>query len=180
MISFAPEHNQAVTKEAKKLMQAKFIKEVQYFEWLSNVVMVMKASRKRRMCIDFTDLNKTCPEGSFLLPQIDLLVDFTAKHGLRSLMDSFSGYNQIRMYEHELLSFMDELLSCMVSQQGIDANLEKMKVILERQPPPNVKELQQLTGKVVVWTEEYKNACPFSRCYRRLPDRQTSAYHFYQ
>jgi hypothetical protein len=109
MRSFAPEHNQAVTKEAKKLMQAKFIKEVQFPEWLSNVVMVMKANRKRRMCIDFTDLNKTCPKGSFLLPQIDLLVDFIARHKLRSLMASFSGYNQIRMYEHELLSFMDTL-----------------------------------------------------------------------
>jgi hypothetical protein len=45
----------------------------------------------------------------------------------------------------------------MVSQRGIDANLEKIKAILERQPPPNV-ELQQLTGKVVVWTKEYENA----------------------
>jgi hypothetical protein len=154
MRSFAHEHNQAITKEAEKPMPAKFIKEVQLPEWLSNVVMVMKANKKRRMCIDFTDLNKTCPKGSFLLPRIDLLVDFTARHVLRSLMDTFSGYNQIRMYEHELLSFMDALLGFMVSQRGIDTNLEKIKAILERQPPPNVKELQQLTDKVVVWTKE--------------------------
>ena len=33
----------------------------------------------------------------FLLPNIDLLIDFAARNAMFSFMDGFSGYNQIRM-----------------------------------------------------------------------------------
>ena len=49
------------------------------------------------MCVDFTDLNKSCPKDSYLLPQVDVLVDFTTQHQLLSFMDAISKYNQIRM-----------------------------------------------------------------------------------
>lgn len=61
--------------------------------------MVKKSSRKWRMCIDFTNLNKACPKDSFPLPRIDLLVDSTSSHELLSFMDGFSGYNEICMRE---------------------------------------------------------------------------------
>ena len=51
------------------------------------------------MCVGFTDLNKVCPKDSYPLSCIDQLVDSTASHRLLSFMDSFSGYNQIRMDE---------------------------------------------------------------------------------
>ena len=63
--------------------------------------MVKKASRKWRMCMDFTDLNKACPKDSYHFPQVDVLVDFTTRHQLLSFMDAFSGYNQIRMHEDD-------------------------------------------------------------------------------
>ena len=53
------------------------------------------------MCVDFTDLNKACPKDSFPLPKIDQLVDSTARHDLLSLIDAFSGYNQIPMFEQD-------------------------------------------------------------------------------
>ena len=61
--------------------------------------MVKKANGKRRMCVDFMDLNRASPKDSYPLPQIDTLVDSTAKHKLLSFMDAFSGYNQIKMNE---------------------------------------------------------------------------------
>ena len=61
--------------------------------------MVKKANRKWMMCIDFTDLNKACPKDIYPLPQVDVLIDSTAQHQLLSLMDVFSGYNQIKMDE---------------------------------------------------------------------------------
>ena len=63
------------------------------------MVMVKKANGKWRICVDFTNLNKACPKDSYPLPCIDQLVDSTAGHKLLSFMDTFSGYNQIRMDE---------------------------------------------------------------------------------
>jgi hypothetical protein len=97
--AFATERNIAVTEEVEKLLKAGFIQEVDYPEWLANVVLVKKSNGKWRMCVDFTDLNKACPKDSFPLPLIDLLVDSTAGHELLSFMDAFSGYNQIYMEE---------------------------------------------------------------------------------
>jgi len=42
--------------------------------------MVKKANRKWRICVDFINLNKACPKNSYPLPQIDVLVDLTARH----------------------------------------------------------------------------------------------------
>ena len=95
--SFAPERQKAINEEVGKLLQAGAIREVEYPEWLVNVVLVKKANGKWTLCIDFTDINKACPKDSFPLPRIDLIVDATAGHELLSFMDAFSGYNQISM-----------------------------------------------------------------------------------
>jgi hypothetical protein len=108
--SFAPERNQAIAKEVHKLLQAGFIREVDYPEWLANVVLVKKTTRKWRMCVDFTDLNRACPKDKFPLPRIDLLVDSTSWHKLLTFMDAFSAYNQIHMDEidQEKTSFITD------------------------------------------------------------------------
>ena len=75
---FAQERDKAIAEEVRKLLEASFIREVYYPDWLANVVMVKKPNGKWRMCIDFTDLNRACPKDSYPLPQIDTLVDSTA------------------------------------------------------------------------------------------------------
>ena len=110
---FTPERDQAITEEVRKLQEAIFIREVYYPDWLVNVIMVKKASRKWRMCVDFTDLNKACFKDSYPLPQVDVLVDSIARHRLLSFMDAFSGYNQIRMHED------DQEKTSFVTSQGL-------------------------------------------------------------
>jgi ribonuclease HI len=196
--------------------------------------MVKKNTRKWRMCVDFTDLNKACPKDSFPLPRIDQLVDSTTVHKLLTFIDTFSRYNQIVMDEsdQEKTSFitsrglfcykvmpfwlknagatyqrlmnrmfhdqigrnvevyvddmlvkskeednhLDDLretfntlrkyqmklnpskcafgvysgkfLGFMVSQRDIEANPDKIKAILEMQPPKTTKEIQRLTGRI--------------------------------
>ena len=95
--SFSPERQKGINEEVSKLLQAKAIREVEYSEWLANVVLVKKANNKWQLCIDFTDINKACPKDSFSLPRIDLILDATTGHVLLSFMDAFSGYNQISM-----------------------------------------------------------------------------------
>ena len=98
---FALEHNKAITKEIEKLLEAGFIREVFYLDWLANMVMVKKSNGKWRMCVDFIDLNKAYLKDSFPLLRINQLVDSTIGHKLLSFMDAFSGYNQILMDEED-------------------------------------------------------------------------------
>ena len=95
--SFAPERQKAINEEVGKLLQAGAIREVEYPEWLANVVLVKKANGKWRLYIDFTDINKACSKDSFPLPRIDLIVEATAGHELLSFMDAFFGYHHISM-----------------------------------------------------------------------------------
>ena len=95
------------------MLKSDFIRKVYYPDWLTNVVMVKKANGKLRMCIDFTDFNKACPKDSYPLPRIDTLVDLTARHQLLSFMDTFLGYNQIKMEE------VDQEKTSFVTSQGL-------------------------------------------------------------
>ena len=95
--SLSPERQKAINEKVGKLLQEGAIREVEYPEWLANVVLVKKANGKWRLCIDFTDNNRACPKDSFPLPQIDLIIDATVGHELLRFMDAFSGYNQINM-----------------------------------------------------------------------------------
>src|ERR1044072_4327487 len=60
--------------------------------------MVPKANKKWRMCVDYTSLNKHCPKDFYPLPNIDKLVVGAFGNARLSLMDAYSGYNQIRMH----------------------------------------------------------------------------------
>ena len=43
---------------------------------------------------------------------------------------------------------LGKFLDFMVSQRGIEANLEKVKAILEMSSPKTIKEVQKLTGRI--------------------------------
>ena len=101
--------------------------------WLANPLLVKKPNGKWRTCVDFTDLNNSCPKVSFPLPRIDQLVDSTAGHALLSFMDSYSGYNQIPVYgpEQEHTSFIiDRDLYCYIGMPfgllNVDATYQRL------------------------------------------------------
>jgi hypothetical protein len=79
-----------VQAEVQKLLDAGVIREVQFLERLTNVVMVPKKNGKWRMCIDFTNLNKACPKDDYPLPRIDTLVDAAVGLEMMSMLDYFS------------------------------------------------------------------------------------------
>jgi len=110
---FNEERRHVIKEETKKLLSAGHIREIQYPEWLANVVLVKKANGKWRMCVDFTDLNKACPKDSYPLPSIDALVDSASGCKMLNFLDVFYGYNQIKMHPRDecKTSFMTEL-SC--------------------------------------------------------------------
>ncbi|XP_074356984.1 uncharacterized protein LOC141696753 [Apium graveolens] len=63
--TYAPDRLEAIKQEVERLLEAGFIEEVQFPEWLDNPVMVKKANGKWRICIDFTDLNDAYPQDCY-------------------------------------------------------------------------------------------------------------------
>ncbi|RVW65534.1 Transposon Ty3-I Gag-Pol polyprotein [Vitis vinifera] len=94
---FHPDRQRVIQDEINKLLEAGFIREVSYPDWLANVVVVPKKEGKWRVCVDYTNLNNACPKDSFPLPRIDQIVDSTSGQGMLSFLDAFSGYHQIPM-----------------------------------------------------------------------------------
>ena len=61
-----PKRAAALREEVDKLKANGFVRDALYpDEWVSNPVLVKKATGKWRTCIDYSDLNKACPKDSF-------------------------------------------------------------------------------------------------------------------
>jgi hypothetical protein len=97
----AEEKVKVVKAEVRRLLDAGFIREVKYPQWLANVVMVRKKNGKWQMCIDFTDLNKCFPKDNFPLTRIGQIVDTAVGSETMALLDCFSGYHQIWLHEED-------------------------------------------------------------------------------
>ena len=94
---FWPELIAQIEVEVNKLIEVGFIREVKYPSWISNIVPVRKKNGQIHICVDFRDLNKSCPKDNFPLPLKEILVDATIGYETLSFMDGFSSYNQIHM-----------------------------------------------------------------------------------
>ena len=66
--SLALERQKEINEEVSKLLQAQAIQEVDYLDWLDNVVLVNKENGKWKLCIDFTNVNWAYLKDSFPLP----------------------------------------------------------------------------------------------------------------
>ncbi|GJV70383.1 reverse transcriptase domain-containing protein [Tanacetum coccineum] len=97
----APERAKAIQTEVQKLVEAGIMREVYYHEWLSNPVMVKKHDGSWRMCVDFTDLNKACPQDCYPLPEIDWKVESLCGYPFKCFLDAYKGYHQIQMAESD-------------------------------------------------------------------------------
>jgi hypothetical protein len=86
---FAQDRKDAIKEELTKMLAAGFIKEVLHPDWLANPILVRKKTGQWHMCVDYTDLNKSCPKDHFELPHIDQVVDSTADCELLSFLDCY-------------------------------------------------------------------------------------------
>jgi hypothetical protein len=69
----------AIAAELHRLENVGFIKEIKTSTWVSNPVIVLKKNTDvRRICVDYTSLNRHCPKDPFPLPRIDQIIDSTA------------------------------------------------------------------------------------------------------
>ncbi|GJV34754.1 reverse transcriptase domain-containing protein [Tanacetum coccineum] len=77
------------------------MREVHYHDWLSNPVMMKKHDGSWRMCVDFTDLNKACPQDCYPLPEIDWKVESLCGYPFKCFLDAYKGYHQMQMAESD-------------------------------------------------------------------------------
>ena len=99
---FAPDVVTKIKEEIERLLKAKFIRTTRYVEWISNVVPVVKKNGKLRVCIDFRDLNSATPKDEYPMPIADMLIDSAACNEMLSLLDGYSGYNQIFIADEDV------------------------------------------------------------------------------
>jgi hypothetical protein len=92
---FTQDKKDVIKREIARLLDADFIKEVYHPDLLGNPILVPKKNKDWRMCVDYTDLNKTCKKDPFRLPRIDQVMDSTAGCSLLSFLDCYSRYHEI-------------------------------------------------------------------------------------
>ena len=63
--------------------------------------------------MDFTHLNKACPEDSYPLPQIDQMVNVTIGYNRMSFLDAYFNYNQI------LTNLEDRIHTAFITEKGL-------------------------------------------------------------
>ncbi|GJZ45622.1 reverse transcriptase domain-containing protein [Tanacetum coccineum] len=109
----APDHAKAIQAEVQKLVGEGIMREVYYHDWLANPVMVKKHDGSWRMCVDFTDLNKACPQDCYPLLEIDWKVKSLCGYPFKCFLDAYKGYHQIQMAE------LDEEKTNFHTSQGV-------------------------------------------------------------
>jgi hypothetical protein len=95
--TYTPERREIIRQEVNKLLEAGFIMQVDYPNWLANPILVEKLDGSWCMCIDYTSLNKVCLKDEYLQPRIYQIVDSTSSCELLSFLDAYSGYHQISL-----------------------------------------------------------------------------------
>nr|GEV32467.1 reverse transcriptase domain-containing protein [Tanacetum cinerariifolium] len=60
--SLDPDHSRASRKEVEERIRAGILREAAHQTWVANSVMVKKSDGGWRMYVDFTDINKACPQ----------------------------------------------------------------------------------------------------------------------
>jgi hypothetical protein len=90
-------------QELKKLLDAKIIFQVRHSAWVANLVPVRKKSGEIRLCVDFRNLNRASKKDNYPVPPMEKLLQTVSGSDIFSLLDGFSGYNQVLVSEEDHL-----------------------------------------------------------------------------
>lgn len=91
----------SIEKEVNRLYKSGIIVPIRFSDWISNLVHVRKKTGEIRLCIDFRNLNKVSLKDNYPLPKMDHILQQVVGASRMSLLDSYSGYNQISVHEDD-------------------------------------------------------------------------------
>ncbi|GKU93221.1 hypothetical protein SLEP1_g6829 [Rubroshorea leprosula] len=172
---FGGERLQVIKEEVEKLLQAGFVRKVDYCEWVANPVLVKKANveaasgNERLSLLDaysgyhqkagatyqkMVTIVFRAQIGKNLEVYVDDIVvkSRKAEDHLADLDETFNNLrkNRMRLNPAKCIFGVEsgKFLGFMVSRRGIEVNLEKIRAIVDMEPPKSVKDIQRLTGRV--------------------------------
>jgi len=90
-----------IEKEVKKLFEVKIIISLRFLKWVANLVLVRKKSGEIRLCVDFQNLNKVSLKDHYPLHKMDYILQKVVGSQKMSMLDGFSGYNQIMVHQDD-------------------------------------------------------------------------------
>jgi len=83
------------------MYDAKIIAPIKIFDWVSNSVPTSKKTGEIRLCVDLKNLNKVSLKDNYPLPKMDPILQRVVGASRISLLDGFSGYNQILVHPND-------------------------------------------------------------------------------
>ena len=84
-----------------KLRDGGIIKPIRHSTWVSNLLPIRKKNGDIRLCVDFKNLNIASLKDNYGLPNMEAMLQQVTGFELMSMMDGFSGYNQVLVKEEE-------------------------------------------------------------------------------
>ena len=90
-----------IEKEVNRLYKSGIIVPIIFSNWISNLVPVRKKTGEICLCIDFRNLNKVSLKDNYPLPKMDHILQRVVGASRMSLLDGYSGYNQILVHEDD-------------------------------------------------------------------------------
>ena len=100
---FHPTLEPTIKKELNKLLATKNIFPIWHTQLVSNLVPVKKKNGDIQLCVHFWNLNKSSEKDNYPVPPMEQILQKVFGFEMLSLLDGFSGYNQI------LVSLDDQL-----------------------------------------------------------------------
>jgi hypothetical protein len=84
-----------IQKELQKMVDAGIITPIKYSSWMLNLVVVRKKNDEICLCVDFRNLNQSSLKDNYPLPNMEHLLQRVTGARMMSMLDGFSGYNQV-------------------------------------------------------------------------------------
>jgi hypothetical protein len=107
-----------IHKELQKLYEVKIIEQIRYSEWVSNCVPVRKKNGEIRVCIEFRNLNRACLKDNYPLLGMDHILQTVTGSEMMSMLDGFSGYNQIAVVAKDVIRLLLLRLGALIRTSG--------------------------------------------------------------
>ncbi|XP_072078151.1 uncharacterized protein [Arachis hypogaea] len=171
------EKRAACLEETQKLLQAGFIEELRFTTWLSNMVMVRKASGATYQRLMDKVFNKQI--GRNLEVYVDDMVVKTQQEQTHDV-DLEEVFGQLRKHNLRLnpekCAFGvkgGKFLGFMLTSRGIEANPEKCEAIINMRSPRTIKEVQRLNGRLATLSRFLPSVSTHSQHFFNILKRQT-------